>query len=356
VNVVAATDSYESWLGTELSVVLSDDLAVKHERMAESAFPFLRATYYLWLARLGKRSAQGLTDAPKVVAIGDLHVENFGCWRDADGRLAWGVNDLDEIAALPYTYDLLRLSASALLAVRERRLPLAEHEVTALVLEGYRDGLASGGKPFVAGAGHRWLALPSGAARDFWPRLERLPAPAGPALPDDAEAALHALAPAGAWHPTLHRRTAGLGSLGHRRVVAVGKADGGLAAREVKELSPPAGVWLGLPHVEAPRPTSGPSWTIDPLLVVRGPWQCRRLAPDCVKLELADYGHGEERHLLKAMGFEAANVHQRSQPGQVAAVRTHAKTLPDAEFRDLVERLTADVEQDRHDWHAHFRR
>lgn len=355
-NVVAATRSYESWLGTQLSVVLADDLAVKHERMAESAFPFLRATYYLWLARLHKLASPGLSDAPDAVAIGDLHVENFGCWRDADGRLAWGANDLDEVAALPYTYDLLRLAASALLAVRERRLPLAEHEVTTLVLEGYRAGLESGGKPFVAGAGHRWLALPRGSAADFWRQLERLPAPGAPALPDEAEAALHALAPAGAWHPSLHRRTAGLGSLGHRRVVAVGKSDDGPAAREVKELSPPAGVWLGLPNVEAPRPTSGWSWTIDPLLTVRGRWQCRRLAPDCVKLDLADYGHGEERHLLKAMGFEAANVHQRSPTGQVAAVRAHAETLPDGRFRDLVEHLAAEVERDRHDWHAHFRR
>ncbi len=355
-NVVAATASYERWLGDELSVVLQDDLAVKHQKMAESAFPFLRATYYLWLARLVKHPAPGLTDAPEIVAIGDLHVENFGCWRDADGRLAWGANDFDEIAALPYTYDLLRLSASALLAVRERRLPLAEHEVAALVLEGYREGLASGGKPFVAGAGHRWLTLPRGAARYFWPQLERLPAPGEPPLPDDADAALQSLAPKGAWHPTLHRRTAGLGSLGHRRVVAVGKAADGRVARELKELSPPAGVWLGLPHVAAPRPTSGPSWTVDPLLAVRGRWQCRRLAPDCVKLDLADYGHGQERHLVKAMGFEAANVHQRSKPAQVAAVHTHAKTLREADFQHLVVHLTAEVERDQHDWHTHFRR
>ena len=56
------------------------------------------------------------------------------------------------------------------------------------------------------------------------------------------------------------------------------------------------------------------------------------------------------------MGFEAANVHQRSQPGRVAAVRTHAAALPDEAFRSLVEHLTAEVERDQHDWHAHFRR
>ena len=206
--------------------------------MAESAFPFLRATYYLWLARLLKHASAGLTDAPEIVAIGDLHVENFGCWRDADGRLAWGVNDFDEIAALPYTYDLLRLSVSALLAVRERRLPLAEHEVTALVLEGYRDGLASGGKPFVAGARHRWLALPRGAAPTSGGGSSgclNLASPPCRTMPKRPSARSP---PQGAWHPTLHRRTAGLGSLGHRRVVAVGKAADGRVAREVKELSP----------------------------------------------------------------------------------------------------------------------
>lgn len=355
-NVVAATESYERWLSAELSVVLADDLALKHERMAEAAFPFLRATYYLWLARLGKHGSPGVTDAPEVVAIGDLHVENFGCWRDAEDRLAWGANDLDEVAALPYTYDLLRLCASAVLAVRERRLPLEEREVAELVLDGYRAGLASGGRPFVAGEGHRWLAVPRGAAHGFWPRLQRLPASGPPALPNDAAAALHSLAPAGAWHPTFHRRTAGLGSLGHRRVVAVGTTADGPDARELKELSPPAGIWLGLPNVAAARPASGPSWTGDPLVVVRGRWQCRRLAPDCVKLDLADYGRGEERHLLRAMGFEAANVHQRSQPDRVTAVRTHAKTLPAGKFRALVEGLAADVENEQHEWHAHFRR
>ena len=31
--------------------------------------------------------------AAQVLAIGDIHLENFGTWRDVDGRLVWGVND-----------------------------------------------------------------------------------------------------------------------------------------------------------------------------------------------------------------------------------------------------------------------
>ena len=30
------------------------------------------------------------------LSVGDLHVENFGTWRDSEGRLIWGINDFDE--------------------------------------------------------------------------------------------------------------------------------------------------------------------------------------------------------------------------------------------------------------------
>ena len=122
-----------------------------------------------------RHSPPELAGAPEVVAIGDLHVENFGCWRDVDGRLAWGVNDFDEVATLPYTFDLLRLGTSALLAVREGHLPLDQREVGQLILRGYLDSLASGGKPFVAGTHHRWLAVPPDSATSFGPRSQSCP-------------------------------------------------------------------------------------------------------------------------------------------------------------------------------------
>src|SRR5205823_13444764 len=43
-----------------------------------------------------------------VPSCGDAHLENFGTWRDAEGRLVWGVNDLDEAATLPFAADLVR--------------------------------------------------------------------------------------------------------------------------------------------------------------------------------------------------------------------------------------------------------
>jgi len=356
VNAVEATDAYERWLRTQLGAVLDDDLERKHERMAESAARFLRGTYYLWLSRVEKEAPPELLQAPELLAVGDLHVENFGCWRDVEGRLAWGVNDLDELATLPYTFDLLRLCTSAVVAVREERLPLHEREVCAVVLDGYHHGFEHGGEPFVAAEQHAWLAaLQAARAADaaaFWNRLNALPA-LEQALPAEAQAQLHGLAPGGDWRPALHRRTAGMGSLGHRRAVAVGVWQGGLAARELKELAPPASNWLWQRDERPARPQAGPSWAPDPFVTAADGWQCRRLAPDCVRLELADYERGAERHLLHAMGFETANVHQRSSPEAVAQVRAHAEKLAAEPLQAAVETLAAAVEHDWHDWRSH---
>jgi len=51
-------------------------------------------------------------------------LKNFGTWRDIDGRLVWGVNDFDEACVYPYTMDLVRLAASALLAARAEHLTM----------------------------------------------------------------------------------------------------------------------------------------------------------------------------------------------------------------------------------------
>ena len=81
--------------------------------------------------------------------------------------------------------------------MREGHLPLAEREVSDLILRGYLESLASGGKPFVAGTHHRWLAVPRGSAAGFWHALAKLPALTSPELPDDAVDALRELAAAG---------------------------------------------------------------------------------------------------------------------------------------------------------------
>src|SRR6516164_7749493 len=121
-NIVKATTKYEAWLGKQTQIV-APDLKLKHIEMAKKAFPFLRATFYRWV-QVWPEVCRDLDRAPRVLGVGDLHIENFGTWRDTDGRLVWGVNDFDETTTLPWTQDLVRLAASAHLAIWADHLAL----------------------------------------------------------------------------------------------------------------------------------------------------------------------------------------------------------------------------------------
>lgn len=94
-----STRRYEAWLAQYCKI---DDvgLAAKREKIKAAPFPFLRGTFYRWphhFAAVKPRIAQ----AAKILSIGDTHIENFGTWRDEEGRHAWGVNDFDAAAELP---------------------------------------------------------------------------------------------------------------------------------------------------------------------------------------------------------------------------------------------------------------
>src|SRR5438552_2688838 len=154
-DVVAATRSYETWLASQTEVVRGD-LARKHQLMRESAFVFLRGTFYRWLQQW-QIICHADEKAPRVRAVGDLHIENFGTWRDAEGRLIWGINDVDEGRDLPYTQDLVRLATSATLGAREQHLSLSTREICNAVLDGYSTSLKRGGQALVLSEKRAWL-------------------------------------------------------------------------------------------------------------------------------------------------------------------------------------------------------
>jgi uncharacterized protein (DUF2252 family) len=174
--VAAATQVYERWLGKHVDIVEAD-LKLKHKLMQDSVFVFLRGTFYRWAA-LWQETLPDLVKAARVLAVGDLHVENFGTWRDTEGRLIWGVNDFDEVDRMPYAVDLVRLVTSAMFAKRENGLTIDDSAAAAAVLEGYSASLESGGKPFVLEESHPDLrAMAMGAERDpikFWGKLVSL--------------------------------------------------------------------------------------------------------------------------------------------------------------------------------------
>src|SRR5215468_7250058 len=129
-----STRDYEAWLASQVHVIRSD-LQAKHKSMAEDGFSFLRATFYRW-AQLFSALCPKLAGARKVLGVGDLHVENYGTWRDAEGRLVWGINDFDEACPMPYTNDLVRLATSAWLAIETDDLALRRGAACGAILEG----------------------------------------------------------------------------------------------------------------------------------------------------------------------------------------------------------------------------
>ena len=109
-------------------------------------------------------------------------------------------------------------------------------------------------------------------------------------------------------------RVAGLGSLGRERYVALADWHGGSVAREAKALAPSACVWAG--RGKGPRLFfTRRFWTVpvrcrDPFVRLQKRWIVRRLAPDCSRIELSALPkERDETRLLRAMGWETANVH-----------------------------------------------
>ena len=360
-NIRKATSAYETWLAKHITL-LPADLKRKHQAMAQDVFPFLRATFYRWM-QLWPKVCASAARAPKVLAVGDLHVENFGTWRDVEGRLVWGINDFDEVYELPYTIDLVRLAASAHIAIREARLKIAAKDACEAILTGYKKGLETGGLPYVLADEHQWLhQMVTGVLRDpvqYWKKLDSLPTWKG-RVPKSARRAIDKLMPEPALEYRIVHRVAGLGSLGRQRLVGIALCRGGRVAREAKALAPSACVWaLGGKASERIRYQEALDRSvrdIDPFVRLRGSWIGRRLAPDCSRVELSNMPkERDETKLLRAMGFETANVHLGSRG---AAKRI----LPDLEKRSsewLHEAATAMVKaitDDFNEWRASARR
>lgn len=94
----------------------------KFRRLQISPFVFMRGT-----ADLMYRDFYG-TDADKamVLCMGDVHLENYGVMETENGDLIWGLNDFDEAAFAPFTWDVKRGAVSVILAARENSFDTKE--------------------------------------------------------------------------------------------------------------------------------------------------------------------------------------------------------------------------------------
>ena len=353
----AATARYEAWLAGFVPIVQAD-LTLKHSRMAASAFAFMRGTFYRFM-QTWERVTPQLRDAPSVLAVGDLHLENFGTWRDAEARLVWGINDFDEAAELPYTLDLLRLATGARLAIAESQLKINPEDACKAVLEGYAAALKMGGSAFVLEAQHGWLRTIAEAAlaepAAYWAKLAALPTASNPV--PAATRLLEASLPARASKSRILHRVAGLGSLGRERLVCIADWNGAALAREAKPLAPSAAAWASGVNDDRVRYAdilSGAIRAPDPSISSDENWIVRRLAPDSSRIDLSCL-HSDirsemhEEKLLYAMGWETANLHLGSH-NAVNAVGRDLEQRPKGWLRDATRDMAAAVTADWKDW------
>ncbi len=351
-NIQTATQNYEAWLG-ERTTLVQADLDFKHQQMTTGVFPFLRSTFYRW-AQTFPEVCPKLADAPVLLAVGDLHVENFGTWRDTEGRLVWGVNDFDETHQMPYTIDLVRLAVSASLSEGLERKSGAACEA---VLDGYEAGLKAGGKPLVLAEDNKWLR---GFAQknladpaEFWKKMAALPSAEKDVPLSAREGIEHTLPRPQPPYRAVSRR-AGLGSLGHQRFAGLADWEGGSVAREAKSLVPSA--WLWAEKKQGPLEILYQAMLTeavrcrDPYVELRGEWILRRLAPDCSRIELSSLPDAkDELRLLRAMGWETANIHLGT-PAAIKAVRHHLDRQPKGWLPQAVDAMTDATERDWKAW------
>jgi hypothetical protein len=346
-----ATAEYESWM-RDCTTVVSSDIRSKHEQMKQSPFLFLRGSFYRW-AQIWPLVCADLCDAPKVLAVGDLHVNSFGTWRDAEGRLCWGVDDFDEAYSLPYTNDIVRLATSLKIVIDADHLSIKFKDGCEALLQGYERSLAADGLPIVLAEREQKLGkLGVDSFKpppDFWSKLNRLPG-IRHSLAWDVKRALEKTLPDPRMEYKVVRRQAGLGSLGQERFVAIGDWQGGLIAREAKAMLPSACSWL---NEEGGHRQSGYEAAIssairsrDPFQLIEGAWLIRRLSPDSNPIDIQTLPkHRDEQMLLHSMGSEAANVHLGTKR-QVANIQKDLRKRKPNWLPDTASRMARLVEKE----------
>lgn len=127
-TAASAASDRQTWVESELyrhnhpmAATQSSELATKMTKMSASAFAFYRGTAHIFYQDMKTLPASAYlnTATRKVWLNGDLHLQNYGGLRDANGNEVFDINDFDEGFFGPYTWDVRRMAASIVLAGKE---------------------------------------------------------------------------------------------------------------------------------------------------------------------------------------------------------------------------------------------
>jgi hypothetical protein len=219
---------------------------------------------------------------------------------------------------------LVRLLVSAYFAIDEEQLLVSRRAARDAIEDGYRDAINNGGSPYVLAERYSWLReIAISKLRDpvrFWQKIESCPAYRGK-LPKLVSELLRSCMPVKEAETLIKTRIAGLGSLGHPRILALFEWHGAHMVREAKEMTRSGWLWAkGEKKLDAPlmqeQIISNAVRVRDPHLHFHDNWIIRRLAPDCCRIDLATLpSNRDEERLMYAMGWETANIHLGTREG-----------------------------------------
>jgi hypothetical protein len=214
------------------------------------------------------------------------------------------------------------------------------------ILEGYRECLKAGGRPFLLEEHHPHLRMVAMAAdRDpvkFWEKMTKL-------LADTV------LPITGLKVEYCSRLRAGVGSLGRPRYVALAQWMGGWICREAKAFVSPASIWAtgveGPIECKAADAVARAIRSPDPFYRPGKRWVVRRLGPRSLRIELDHLQASDAGRILHAMGAETANVHLAT-PGSATPVLTDLASRKAGWLADAAKALSEILEADWNEWQS----
>jgi hypothetical protein len=383
-SIIESVETYDAWLERQLKgTFVKNDLKKKHKKMAKDAFQFLRATYWRWAETIYNHNVcPELKDAPNVLAVGDIHAENFGTWRDAEGRLIWGVNDFDDAARMPYAVDIVRLATSAMLAEVKG---ISDRKVCDSILAGYHDGIADP-KPFVLDREHKDLrdafVVSDTKRTKFWAKfdpaeLEKTPdKDVTPISQEQLQAdftpyakGLRRARPDGSVDFQYFARSAGTGSLCRPRFFGTGAWQGDLIVREAKAMVRSGWVLAhgGSHNLRSEEIAMGKYRSPEPTYRLHARVLVRRLSPNDFKIETKQKEKSADQQenpkavernelvnasMLQAMGRDLAAVH-RGTPDRKKAILADLNQRKSGWLFAAAQAASENVDREFKTWKAH---
>ncbi len=322
-------------------------LRLKYDKMRTNAFIFLRGTCHLFFEDWPQKSV--LNETPRVWICGDLHLENFGSYKGDNRLVYFDMNDFDEAALAPCTWDVARLMISTLVGAES----LGFKESTALslcesYLASYVKALATGRARYVEQETARGLVkdllvrLSTRTRKDFLNERTKVVAGrrqfrtdhprllAAGALERDHVKALLKLWAAQQVEPAFYklhdivRRVAGTGSLGVERFILLVEGKGSPHANyllDLKEARPSALQPL-LTHLKLPQPR----WPNQAARVA----ECEQRVQSTPPALLAAINYNGKSYILRELQPTLDRVSLISCKGNIAQLQPVLETMGEA--------------------------